>query len=288
MVGSKAAGVTLVMSFSSSSRVHLLEPRIGYGLLVVPKLAGDPLFVPFTRVPQRRIRQQVLENVIRDESDRIEDFNGITWGVGNRFYRRGTDGKGPRLLAELNLRAQYDFANGGHLGNFILDGVGELRPGTRFRFNLGFDPEDAELDEALAEFAWSSGGALKVQFSYRYLNRIPRFFEDFSADADRFDDFKADFNHVNQADVRLSYRFTENWSARYQAARSFETNILLANKGAVEYLSKCECWAASVEVRQNRQFGFEFGFSYRIVGLGYDLAGGTHQGGGSFGFLDGL
>jgi lipopolysaccharide assembly outer membrane protein LptD (OstA) len=183
---------------------------------------------------------------------------------------------------------QYDFANGGNVGNFILDGVGGWGTDTRFRFNFGFDPGDREIDEILAEIGWSGGGPWTAHLSYRYLNQIPRFFEDFSSSSDRFDDFKDDFNHVNQIDVRLAYQFSENWSIRYQVARSFETKILLANRGSVEYLSKCKCWAAGIELRQNRQFGFEFGVTYRLVGLGNDLTGSARQGYSSFGFLDGI
>jgi lipopolysaccharide assembly outer membrane protein LptD (OstA) len=156
------------------------------------------------------------------------------------------------------------------------------------RFNLGFDPEDVELDELLADLRWKGRKALSVTASYRYLRHIPRFFEDFRFSDDRFDDFKDNFNRVNQATLGLRYQFTPNWSGRYQIAYAFEQSILLTNRAAIEYLSKCECWALGLEAQQNRQLGFEFNVVYRIVGLGNDPTGFSKGSLEQFGFLDGF
>jgi lipopolysaccharide assembly outer membrane protein LptD (OstA) len=266
--------------------IHILEPRLGYGLITHPDLDDQPFFVPFTAVPQQRIRQLDLDNVTRDTADRLDSFNGITWGASNRLYRRGGPGVDMRLLADITVSAQYDFANGGRLGNFVIDGVGMPSERSQVRLNIGFDPEDVTLDELLAEADWMFGSSLGLALSYRYLEQIPRFFEDFRFDSDRFDDFQNSFNRVNQVNARVRYAFTKNWSARYQIAYAFENSILLANSASVEYLSKCVCWGLGVEVRQNRQFGFEFNVIYRIVGLGNDPTGLSEGGLDQFGFLD--
>jgi hypothetical protein len=80
---------------------------------------------------------------------------------------------------------------------------------------------------------------------------------------------------------------TDNWTARYQIARSFENRITLANMGSVVYESKCKCWAAGVELRQNRERGLGVSFVYRVMGLGNDLGGKVGDTFSGFGFLDG-
>jgi lipopolysaccharide assembly outer membrane protein LptD (OstA) len=271
-----------------TSAIHIMEPSLGYAVIARPDLDDRPIFSPFTDVPQQRIRQLTLDNVTRDTSDRLHSFNGITWGVNNRFYLPASGDDGPRLLADISVSAQYNFADGGQLGNFVIDGVSTLASGTTARFNVGFDPEDVELDELLLDVGWSDQEAISVHGTYRYLQRIPRFFEDFRFSEDRFDDFKNNFNRVNQAGLSLRYQFTPYWSARYQIAYAFERSILLSNRASIEYLSKCNCWAVGVEARQNRQLGFEFNIVYRIVGLGDDTSGFSKGGLGQFGFLDGI
>jgi lipopolysaccharide assembly outer membrane protein LptD (OstA) len=268
--------------------IHIMEPNLGYAVIARPDLDDRPLFTPFTDVPQQRIRQLSLDNVTRDSADRLDSFNGITWGVNNRLYIPASGERGPLLLADISVSAQYNFADGGRLGNFVIDGVSTLASGTTARFNLGFDPEEFALDELLVDVGWSDREALSVAGAYRYLKRIPKFFEDFQFSKDRFDDFKNNFNHVNQASLSLRYQFTPYWSGRYQIAYAFEQSILLTNRAAIEYLSKCRCWALGLEARQNRQLGFEFNVVYRIVGLGNDPTGFSEGGLDQFGFLDGL
>jgi lipopolysaccharide assembly outer membrane protein LptD (OstA) len=271
-----------------TSAIHIMEPNLGYAVIARPDLGGRPLFSPSTDVPQQRIRQLTLDNVTRDTADRLDSFNGITWGVNNRFYIPASGDEGPRLLADISVSAQYNFADGGRLGNFVIDGVSTPTSGTKVRFNLGFDPEDIELDELLVDVSWSDRKRLSVYGSYRYLQQIPRFFEDFRFSDDRFDDFKNNFNRVNQANLGLRYQFTPYWSSRYEIAYAFEQSILLTNRSSVEYLSKCKCWALGLEARQNRQLGFEFNIIYRIVGLGNDPTGFSEGGLDQFGFLDGF
>jgi lipopolysaccharide export system protein LptA len=271
-----------------SRAIHIMEPSLGYAVIARPDLDDRPLFTPFTDVPQQRIRQLDLDSVTRDSADRLDSFNGITWGVNNRFYIPGDGDRGPSLLADISVSAQYNFADGGRLGNFVIDGASALGSGTAARFVVAFDPDDLDLDELLADLRWSDQTALSITAAYRYLRRIPRFFEDFRFSDDRFDDFKNNFNRVNQANLSLRYQFTPSWSGRYQIAYAFEQSILLTNRAAVEYLSKCKCWALGVEARQNRQLGFEFNILYRIVGLGNDPTGFSQGGLDQFGFLDGI
>jgi hypothetical protein len=40
--------------------------------------------------------------------------------------------------------------------------------------------------------------------------------------------------------------------------------------GGIEFLSSCECWALRFEIENDRQRGIEWGFRYRLTGLGDD------------------
>ena len=265
--------------------VHIMEPRLGYAVVTAPNFRDEPVFTPRTALPQTRIRQLNLDNVTRDGADRLDDFNGLTWGIGNRFYRKASADQGPQLLADFVILSQYDFSNGGRFGNVIADGMARLGGSTDLRFNVGFDPDDKVLEEALAEGVWR-GERLALRAGYRYLKHIPQFFENFLEANDRYDDFSSGFNQINQIDGTVGYRLSASWLARYRGAYSFERSFSLAHRVGIEYVSKCDCWAMGLEARQNRQTGFEFNVVYRIVGLGNDPTTSKQPGLAQFSFLD--
>ncbi len=234
-----------------------------------------------------RIRQLNLDNVTRDGADRLDDFNGITWGVGNRFYRRASADQGPQLLADFVIQSQYDFADGGQFGNVIADGMVRLGGSTELRFNASFDPNDKALEEVLAESVWR-GERLALRLRYRYLKTIPQFFENFFEANDRYDDFRSGFDRINQASGTAAFRLSANWLARYQGGYSFERSFSLTHRVGIEYLSRCDCWALGVEARQNRDTGFEFRVVYRLAGLGKGSTVSRGSGLAQFSLLDGI
>jgi len=272
--GSLGKGVTRIM-----------EPRIGYAVLTTPSFRGIPIFTPETAVPQTRVRQLDLDNVTRDGADRLDDFNGLTWGMGNRFYRQATGEQGPRLLAEFVVLTQYDFSDGGQFGNVVIDGMAHLGELTDLRFNAGFDPEETRLEEALAEGVWR-GKRLALRLRYRYLRTIPQFFENFLEINDRYSNFRSRFNRINQISGTVAYRLSSNWLARYQGAYAFERSFSLTHRLGIEFLSHCDCWAMGVEARKNRDTGFEVGVVYRVVGLGNDPTTSKESGLAQFSLLD--
>ena len=83
---------------------------------------------------------------------------------------------------------------------------------------------------------------------------------------------------------------TRQWGITYRAAFSFERNLLLANQGGIEYLSKCRCWALRLEVSESRSRGVQFKLLYTLVGIGDDSRSPFEQSlfGGSLSLLDGL
>lgn len=248
---------------------HLVEPRIGYALVTSVGQGDDPLFVPDTAFPQERIRQLDLDNVTLDGADRVSRFNGVTVGVGNRIYGRPPGEGAPRLLADVRISSQYDFSRS-DLGDVFLEGT--LHPTNEItgRFILGTDVEEPRVDEGLVEAGWYSPQGHDVSITYRFLRDIPRFFESFRADRDRFEKFESGFDRVNQISFNTRIALTRSWAVTYAIGYSFEQSLLLGNAAGVEYLSACRCWAIRVEARESRSRGFQFDVQYRLLGLGDD------------------
>ena len=75
----------------------------------------------------------------------------------------------------------------------------------------------------------------------------------------------------------MDFRFliVERWRISYRIAYSFERSLLLGNRGALEYISRCKCWSARIEIAQSRSSGVEFALLYRLLGLGQEFAGGS-------------
>ncbi|MEE9607222.1 MAG: LPS assembly protein LptD [Myxococcota bacterium] len=248
---------------------HLLEPRLGYALVTHDSQGSNPLFVPQTAVPQQRLRGLDLDNVVLDPADRIRKFNGLTWGLGNRLFAAGGGEEAARLLADFTLQAGYDFETS-RFASLYLDGRAYPFEGATARFNLGFDPEDAQLDEALFEVSWRAEAGHSAGLTYRFLRDIPQFFENYPYEDNRFDSPKTSFGRINQIEGAVRWAVTRGWSIHYRGVYSFESSLLIGNLGGIEYTSRCRCWSAGVEVSQDRERGIRFSLLYRLTGLGDD------------------
>jgi len=250
-----------------SDWVHVLEPRVGYAYVSGTSQSDNPRLVPATAVPQERLRILDLDSVTRDTADRIDRANRITFGVSQRAWGGEADDDGGGLRADLTLLGAYEFEEQ-EWGEIVADGRLSPLGFGQMRLSTGFDPEDAEIDEVLAEWRWAHDAGHEVDLSYRYLRHIPNFFEDFGS-GDRFDHVK-DENRVNQAVAGFRVALTANWSVAYRTAYSFERDLSLANEGFFEYVSKCGCWAAGLELSEDRTRGVEVKVLYRLIGLGRD------------------
>lgn len=274
------------LPFGIGEAVHVLEPRFGWAIVSHTSQRKQPLFVPRTATPQDRIRQFELDNVTLDPADRLESFHGVTLGLGNRFYgiglkRVGEEGDAgydpdappaerlPRLLAEVSLSLGAQFSPKS-LRSLFLEGVGYPGGGFSTRFNLGYDLDNTQLSEGLVELRWASDAGHNLRLTYRYLRDIPRFFEDFRSNRDRFEDFEEDFNRVNQIAVGGRWAVTPRWALTYSTAYSFEQSLVLQNRAGVEYISACACWAVRFEAQDTRNRGVQFNLSYTLLGLGDD------------------
>lgn len=256
---------------------HLVEPRLAWTAVSDASQEGEPLFVPPTAAPQERLRQLALRNVTRDPADRIEEGSALTLGLGNRVYGHPEEGP-PALLADVTLSWQYELSED-RVEKVFLDGTLYPARHVSARFNLGYDPDAREFSEAFLRAGWSSPAGHDLSVGYRFLDEIPRFFESFRFDDERFEEFERDFNDINQVNVFARVALTRQWALTYTGGFSFERSLRLTNRGGVEYISRCRCWALRVTASEDRVRGVQVGFQYRILGLGDDTVRPFQEGG---------
>lgn len=258
---------------------HVLEPRLGWALVTDDLLDRDqqqnPLFVPQGSVEQTRFRTLSLESVTRDPSDRIDDMNQLVLGLGQRFFSRKNATGSPRLRADLVTAVDWNFQGDGGLGNLVAEGrwfpVGPL--GSRVRG--AFNPETRAVKEGEAEFnlklpvenAWIR--RMDVSTRYRYLRRLPEFFETVRGDTSSQRVGDTVLNQIDlDARLELSARIRISFRTIYSLADKKEG--FLRNRGMLEYVSKCRCWGVAAEVFQERRADIGAGFQIRFLGLGDD------------------
>jgi lipopolysaccharide assembly outer membrane protein LptD (OstA) len=260
---------SFALPFGGGTVQHLLEPRLGYTVLSSTTQRDNPLFVPEARVAQERIRQLELLNVTRDPGDRLDSVHALTLALGNRLYRRAADGPS-RLFADLTLSGQYALDDD-ELDSVFVDGIVYPHPEWRGRIGFGYDLDDSHVREGLAQIGWRADAGHDLVLRYRYLGDVPRVFEDFQFDHERFDSFIAELDRVHQVSVLTRWAVTPNWALTYEGSYSFEDSFSISHSGGVEYASRCRCWALRLEVADDRASGVEVNLDYRIYGLGRDV-----------------
>jgi len=251
--------------------VHILEPRLVYTGVLRDDQSRNPLFITRPRVLQERVRQLDPTSVVRDPGDRIRSVNALTLALGQRFYQTPAAGseQAPRLWGDVTVSAHYDFANDA-IRNVFVDGALFPSQNWQTRFNVGWDLDRSEIGEGLFEVVYSDPKGNDVWLSYRLVKQVPQFFENFRFDRERFDQFDAAFNEIQQVDFQTRWAFAPRWALTYRVAYSLEQSLLLYNEAGIEYLSKCRCWAIRIDVDDDRARGLEVGLEYRLIGLGDD------------------
>lgn len=246
---------------------HAIEPMLGYAYVSPESQSSNPLLEPGTAVPQERIRNLDLDALTRDSADRIPRANRVTWGALQRLRLLGEGEKA--VAAELTLLGSYELDDE-DFGWIVADGSLEPARFGATRFHVGYDPDKTQLAEGFFEWRWRHEAGHQVGLGYRYLRDIPKVFEDWRR-GERFDNFDA-FEHIEQTFVELRVQATQRWLLGYRTAFSFEREVFLQNAGLVEYLSRCGCWAAGLELSSDRASGVDVRVIYRLVGLGDKLA----------------
>jgi lipopolysaccharide assembly outer membrane protein LptD (OstA) len=196
----------------------------------------------------------------------VAEFNGLSFALGNKLFRRG---EGSSLIGDFILSALYDF-DALEFGNIYLDGRLFPLEGASLRFNLGFNPRDAEVSEGLLRASYQDRRGDSFYLGYRFIRDVPALFEAFPEENRRFEDLKGEFSQVHQISGGFRIAITRNWGVLYRVAYSFERNALLGNAGGIEYISGCQCWALRVEVQQRRNRGVGVALRFAFTGLGDD------------------
>ncbi len=68
----------------------------------------------------------------------------------------------------------------------------------------------------------------------------------------------------------MSLPLFDRFKVRYSANYSFSGAFFLTNTGSVDYVSRCDCWAAGIQITRSRDEELRFQFRYTVVGLGDD------------------
>ncbi len=256
---------------------HVLEPRLGWAYVTDDLLdrnqRQNPLFVPEGTVEQTRMRTLSLESITRDPSDRIDDANQLVLGLGQRFFTRRNAQAAHRLRAELLTAVDWSFREDEGLGDLFVEGrwysIGPV--GSRIRGT--FNPESRAVKEGEAELSLGlpieESWVRRVDLStrYRYLRRLPEFFETVRGDTSSQ---RAGDTVLNQLDLNARLELTARIRLSYRTIYSLadKKQGFLRNRGMVEYVSKCRCWGVAAEIFQERRADFGGGFQIRFLGLG--------------------
>ncbi len=260
----------LTLPLTRQRATHLLEPSIGYTAISKAGQSDNPLFIPRSEILQARLRALEPSSLTRDPADRIDEVSAAHVSLGNRLYvADAQEGAPPRLLADATFSLWWDFAEDS-VRNAFVDGA--LFPARHFRsrFDLGFDLDESEIDEALFDVGYADERGNDLSVGYRLVRDLPRFYEAFRFDEERFQDFSKNFGKIDQIDLYGRWTLRWGFSFTYRVAYSLEGTFSLRNQLGAEYVSRCKCWALRVELEDERSRGFQVNVAYRILGIGDD------------------
>jgi hypothetical protein len=137
-----------------------------------------------------------------------------------------------------------------------------------------FNPESKAFKEGEVELGvnWPLPGSfirnVNLSTRYRYLRRLPAFFETVRGDTS---ESRAGDSELNQIDFNSKLELSARIRLSYRAVYSLVgLTGFIRNRGMVEYVSKCRCWGVGVGLYQERRIGFGGGFMIRFLGLGDD------------------
>ncbi len=250
---------------------HVVEPVLGWSMVGKASSAGDPLFVPAAATSQQRLRQFERDNVLLDPSDRVNDRQTLTLGVGNRFYLND------RLAGEFNVSIDYNWVGDGtrhsvtrrdkDFSRLVVAGHSQSFWRTSSEFNLTWDPDDRDFEEGLFALTVTPWSWISLRAAYRY--RAPRPAETF-----RFarqlgnDPWDTRTDPLSQIEPIATLRIGPNLRLRYRANYDLEFDELLRQQGTVEYSSKCNCWAIGIDVQEQRSGEIRYLVRYSLFGNG--------------------
>ena len=253
---------------------HVMEPRLGFAFLSTPDQKHNPLFIPASNVRLRRLIDGDLRILTRNPSDRLPDERFLLAQLVNRFF--STSGNEARQIAKLTIGSGYDFLAEEQTRLFA-EGTYQPGPNWSFDFDIGFDPEESELEDVEAAVSWQgSRGHLRLR--YRYLRDPSLGFENFQRDDDIFREFRAG-SSVKQLNVDLEFDVSRRIRLFALGYTTLQSESNGSARAGVELLSECGCWelvAAIEHATRPRETRFVIvlnlmGFGRRARLFGYEL-----------------
>lgn len=249
---------------------HVLEPRVGFALAEARGEENNPFFVPQPSIQPERLADTDLRVVLRDPSDRIPDRRLLTYALESRFFGSAPgEGLPPHQLAELHLGWGYDFERN-RVTNAYLASLFEPRADLSIELQLGFDPKEEEVDEALVRAAWSSSRGHRFTADYRFVRDLPLVFEDFPYDDEVFDEFDEGFDRVNQLSVEARFAAHRRLELLAGGYFSFEDSDTKWGRVGLILHSRCACWDLIASLTQRtRPNDTRVEVQLRLAGLGF-------------------
>ncbi len=268
---------------------HLVEPGVAFGLLETHETEDRPLFVPQAAVRPRRIIAGDLRTLLREPTDRLEDERVLTASVGNRLYTRSGAADTSRLLGELRLAASYDFVRDDadtedqeqkSLSYLFVDSAVHPWRNLLLQGQLGYDPEESDVEEALAAVSWRGDTDHRlapndverrheVRLAYRYLRDLPPFFEDFRRSDEVFEDAEENFDRIEQLNATGVWVATRMLDLFVNGYTSLESSKVSGGSIGGLLHSECACWRVRVELeRRLRPEDTRFRVNLQLAGFG--------------------
>ena len=252
---------------------HIVEPVLAWSMVGTASSAGDPLFVPAAANPQHRLRQFQRDNVLLDPSDRVNDRQVVTLGVGNRLYYQS------RLAAEFNISIDYNWMGDGtrysvtstdeDFSRLVLQGHTKRFWRTSSEFHLSWDPEGGEIEEGLIGLSVTPWSWISLAAAYRYREPAEAFRFRFARQL-AVDPWDEKTDALSQIEPNVVLRFSDHFWVRYRANYDLERDELLRQQGTVEIASRCNCWAIGIDVREQRSGEIRYLMRYSLLSSGDD------------------
>jgi lipopolysaccharide assembly outer membrane protein LptD (OstA) len=248
---------------------HQIEPRVTLAAVSTPSQDANPLFIPASRLEPRRLTEGDPRLLTRDPTDRVADARLAVFQIGNRLYTRApVPGQPVRLLGEFRFGTGYDFQES-QLERIFAQGY--FQPSQRLLLGLdvGWDPDDARLEDVSAALSWLGTAGQSLRLSYRYLRQPVLGFDEFQRDDDIFDEADAAFDKVSQINLNSLLVVSSRLELFLNGYLSLEDSSTNGGEFGFVLLSRCKCWdlVASVE-RRTRPDDTRFNLQLNLAGLG--------------------
>lgn len=269
------------LTLANRSINHIVEPSATFGVISNESQSGNPLFVPNSGVRQRRLINHDLRGLLRNPSDRIREERILLGAIANHFYAPPAhDQTAPRHIGTLRIGGGYDYEVAEPT---FLYGEASLTPnpnilvGARF----GYDLKRSRSAESNVDIEWRtepryalassvSERRHSVTFGYRYLRDVPDFYERWFRNDDVFEEFKEDFDRINQLNLDGNLALLRQIDVFFNGFISVEESSTVGGTVGIAFLSDCACWELIAQMqRRTRPDNTRFGIELRLAGLGF-------------------